>query len=114
MPKSTSHKKTKKAVRRHDPLEKQILTSMETGTFKAAKPVKVDAAPREEKDDEQGGFMSDKMSRKIMEVACLLVAVCVCVYVLRVVSRRKRRFQYPARMNCMIIGSTGAADGHGE
>jgi hypothetical protein len=38
MPKSVSNKKKKKKNKRHDPLEKQILTSMEKGTLKEPKP----------------------------------------------------------------------------
>lgn len=66
MPKSTSRKKIKKDNRkRHDPLEKQILTSMETGTFKAT-----NVAKKKTKDVQMDeGFVSDKMSKKIMDAA---------------------------------------------
>jgi len=68
MPKSTTRKKKKKASKRHDPLEKQIMSSLETGTFKAAKPEK--EVPAAEEFPALGStFVTEKMSQNILDTA---------------------------------------------
>jgi len=71
MPKA-SKKKTK--VKRHDPLEHQIAESLQTGYLKAPKVAK--KKEEKEMDTAEGGtgrgendFVSDKLSRKIMDTA---------------------------------------------
>jgi essential nuclear protein 1 len=64
MPK-VSKKKAK--VKRHDPLEHQIVESMQSGYLKAPKPAK--KKENEGEKEEGNEFISDKLSRKIMTTA---------------------------------------------
>lgn len=64
MPKTQSRKKKKKVSRRHDPLERQISSSVETGSFKADRG-KVD----EEKGQAEQDYVPEAMSKKIFNTA---------------------------------------------
>jgi len=64
MPGKGSRKKRVRSLR-HDPLEKQIMDSMETGTLKPQKKQKKEKAEKVEEDSD--AFVNDKISSRIMK-----------------------------------------------